>query len=65
MVCYTLLNTFNIMETNDKHYCQNTKDWINLLIQKSICFSGQSEKYRNQYLNTSLKLCDELVSYLQ
>lgn len=61
MLCYNRFNTFNYLKTEDQSYCQQTKQWMQSLIKKSVSFSGQGEKHRNKYLYNAFAECDELL----
>lgn len=61
MRCFNRFNTFNYLKTDDASYCQQTKNWMNGLIQKSVSFSGQGEKHRNKFLYHSFAECDRLI----
>lgn len=61
MLCFNRFNTFNYLKTNDQFYCEQTKRWMQGLINKSIAFSGQGEKHRNKYLYESFAACDALI----
>lgn len=61
MACYNRFNTFNYLKTEDKSYCEQTKNWMQSLIKKSVSFSGQGEKHRNKFIYNAFAECDNLV----
>jgi len=61
MACYNRFNTFNYLKTEDQSYCEQTKNWMQGLIKKSISFSGQGEKHRNKFLYHAFAECDNLI----
>jgi hypothetical protein len=61
MLCFNRFNTFNYLKTEDSFYCQQTKQWMQGLIKKSVSFSGQGEKHRNKYLYNAFAECDKLI----
>ncbi|WP_316804094.1 hypothetical protein [Pedobacter nototheniae] len=61
MACYNRFNTFNYLRTEDQAYCNQTKNWMQGLIMKSVSFSGQGEKHRNKYLYNAFAECDKLI----
>lgn len=61
MRCFNRFNTFNYLKTDDQFYCEQTKRWMQSLINKSVAFSGQGEKHRNKYLYESFAACDGLI----
>lgn len=61
MLCFNRFNTFNYLKTDDQFYCEQTKRWMQGLINKSVAFSGQGEKHRNKYLYESFAACDALI----
>ena len=61
MSCFNRFNTFNYLKTSDPFYCEQTKEWMQGLIKKSVSFSGQGEKHRNKYLYDSFATCDQLL----
>jgi len=61
MSCFNRFNTFNYLKTADPFYCNQTKEWMQGLIKKSVSFSGQGEKHRNKYLYNAFAECDNLI----
>jgi hypothetical protein len=61
MLCFNRFNTFNYLKTEDPFYCEQTKEWMQRLIKKSVSFSGQGEKHRNKYLYNAFAECDKLI----
>jgi len=61
MACYNRFNTFNYLKTEDQSYCEQTKNWMQSLIKKSVSFSGQGEKHRNKFIYNAFAECDNLV----
>jgi hypothetical protein len=61
LACYNRFNTFNYLKTEDRSYCEQTKNWMQSLIKKSISFSGQGEKHRNKFIYNAFSECDNLV----
>lgn len=55
---YHRFNTFNFLRTTDKEFCREIEVWTNNLIEKSINFTRQGQKLRNNYLNDALARCD-------
>lgn len=62
---YHRFNTFNFLRTTDKAFCQEIKNWTNNLIEKSINFTRQGQKLRNNYINSALVKCDEFLENVQ
>ncbi|MEO6456292.1 MAG: hypothetical protein ABIN97_19605 [Ginsengibacter sp.] len=58
--CYQRFNTFNNLQTDDAAYCNEVNFWIQSLIKESICVSGQGEKYRNTYIEETIKSIEEI-----
>jgi hypothetical protein len=61
MRCFNRFNTFNYLKTDDQFYCEQTKEWMQGLIKKSVSFSGQGEKHRNKFLYNAFAECDKLI----
>ncbi|RZJ68990.1 MAG: hypothetical protein EOO47_24330 [Flavobacterium sp.] len=61
LACYNRFNTFNYLKTEDRSYCEQTKNWMQSLIKKSISFSGQGEKHRNKFIYNAFSECDNLL----
>ena len=61
MNCYNRFNTFNYLKTEDQSYCEQTKNWMQSLIKKSVSFSGQGEKHRNKFIYNAFAECDQLA----
>jgi hypothetical protein len=61
MLCFNRFNTFNYLKTEDQFYCEQTKEWMQGLIKKSVSFSGQGEKHRNKFLYHAFAECDTLL----
>ncbi|RZL44907.1 MAG: hypothetical protein EOP00_18700 [Pedobacter sp.] len=61
MACYNRFNTFNYLKTDDQSYCEQTKNWMQSLIKKSVSFSGQGEKHRNKFIYNAFAECDHLI----
>jgi hypothetical protein len=62
LICYNRFSSFNVLKTDDLNYCQLMNNWSQRLINKSTCFSKQSEKYRNRYLNRGIDKCSGLLN---
>ena len=65
LICYNRFSSFNVLKTDDLNYCQLMKDWSQRLINKSTCFSKQSEKYRNRYLHRGIDKCTGLLKEVE
>ena len=49
---YLSFNSFNKMLTTNKKFCEETQNWLDNLIKKSVLISGVSEKLRYQFFNS-------------
>ncbi|MES2446078.1 MAG: hypothetical protein V4546_02780 [Bacteroidota bacterium] len=65
LACYNRFNTFNYLKTEDRSYCEQTKNWMQSLIKKSVSFSGQGEKHRNKFIYNAFAECDNLVKEIR
>ncbi len=65
LTCYNRFSAFNVLKTDDVNYCQIMNEWSQRLINKSTCFSKQSEKYRNKYLSRGFEKCMELLKEIE
>ncbi|MBI5539620.1 MAG: hypothetical protein HY951_06140 [Bacteroidia bacterium] len=52
--------TFSTMSTFNDSYCEETLQWMNAIIKKSVLISGISEKQRYQVFKKYFKYIDEL-----
>lgn len=52
--------TFNMINTSNQDFCEETEKWFNNLMRKSNPISGVSEKLRYQFFATSIKKIEKL-----
>lgn len=57
---YITHHTFNFLVTYNSAFCNETRNWLNHLIQKSVLISGVSEKLRYIFFKDLLEKCDQI-----
>ncbi|MCF8298244.1 MAG: hypothetical protein K9J13_11920 [Saprospiraceae bacterium] len=57
--------TFNTMSTSNINYCNETEQWLNNIIRKSILISGVSETQRYQFFRKAFKSIDGLITKIK
>ncbi|RYD71991.1 MAG: hypothetical protein EOP55_19605 [Sphingobacteriales bacterium] len=53
LISFNRFNTFNYLKTQNNDFCSSINSWMDILIKKSVSFSGNGEKQRNRYLNNA------------
>jgi transcriptional regulator with XRE-family HTH domain len=59
-LAYVRHQTFNTMTTQNAQFCQETEEYIQTLIKKSVLISQVSERQRNQFFQKILKYGEKL-----
>lgn len=57
--------TFNFIKTTGKTFCDETENWLNNLIKKSVLISGVSEKQRYQFFSATIKSVENLKKKIE
>lgn len=57
--------TFNKLLTTNLDFCNDTEEWLETLIKKSILISGASEKQRYRFFHNSLNEVNKLKERIQ
>lgn len=57
--------TFNKLLTTNLDFCNDTEEWLETLIKKSVLISGASEKQRYRFFNNNLNEVNKLKERIQ
>ncbi|RZK15795.1 MAG: hypothetical protein EOO86_15860 [Pedobacter sp.] len=63
-ISFNRFNTFNYLKTQNHEFCSNINAWMDILIKKSVSFSGNGEKQRNRYLKDAFSEIELLLDEL-
>ncbi len=61
LTSFNRFNTFNYLKTNDFGYCNQTDKWMDILINRSVSFSGNGAKHRAKYLKDAFSDIDRAI----
>ncbi|MBE7175727.1 MAG: hypothetical protein INR69_04950 [Mucilaginibacter polytrichastri] len=62
---YHRFNTFNYLRTTDAVFCQEVENWMKNIMEKSISFTRQGQKQRNNYVKSAIERCDEFTDLIR
>lgn len=62
---YHRFNTFNYLRTTDPVFCLEVENWMKNVMEKSISFTRQGQKQRNNYVKSGIERCDAFTDLIR